>query len=66
MGFIDDTAPPVGIWTAFNQIRGAKEAAPMIDLPHNHLATPAQQAPYTSRSEECLDALVHRRVVPIH
>ncbi|HKV40052.1 MAG TPA: acetylxylan esterase [Blastocatellia bacterium] len=58
MGFVDTTAPPVGIWTAFNQIRGPKEAVPMIDSPHNHLATPAEQFPYTSRSAEWLDTLV--------
>jgi lysophospholipase L1-like esterase len=31
----------------------------MIDSPHNHLATPAQQLPYTSRSAEWLKTLVH-------
>jgi cephalosporin-C deacetylase len=59
MGFVDTTAPPVGVWTAFNQIAGPKEAAPMIDSPHNHLATAAQQLPYTSRSAQWLDILVH-------
>ena len=59
MGFLDVTAPPVGIWTAFNQIQGPKEAAPMVDSPHNHLATPAQQQPYTGRSAEWLNILVH-------
>jgi cephalosporin-C deacetylase-like acetyl esterase/lysophospholipase L1-like esterase len=57
MGFVDTVAPPVGIWIAFNQIKGPKEAAPMVDSPHNHLATPAQQRPYTSRSAEWLDSL---------
>ena len=65
MGFVDTTAPPVGIWTAFNQIKGPKEAAPMVDSPHNNLATPAQQRPYTSRSAEWLDTLVHgRQIIP--
>lgn len=59
MGFIDTVAPPVGIWIAFNQIRGPKEAVPMVDSPHNHVATPAQQRPYTSRSAEWLNTLVH-------
>src|SRR6266404_3735583 len=59
MGFVDTTAPPVGIWIAFNQIKGFKEAAPMVDSPHNNLATPAQQHPYTSRSAEWLNMLVH-------
>lgn len=59
MGFVDTVAAPAGIWTAFNQIPGPKEAAPMIDSPHNHLATPQQQRPYTERSAEWLDTLVH-------
>src|SRR5215471_17459000 len=58
MGFTDTIAPPVGIWIAFNQIKGPKEAVPMIDSPHNNLATPAQQRPYTSRSAEWLNILV--------
>jgi cephalosporin-C deacetylase-like acetyl esterase/lysophospholipase L1-like esterase len=59
LGFVDTIAPPVGIWIAFNQIRGPKEAVPMVDSPHNNLATPAQQRPYTSRSAEWLNTLVH-------
>src|SRR6266404_6177276 len=59
MGFVDTVAPPVGIWIAFNQIKWPKEAAPMIDSPHNNMATPAQQHPYTSRSAEWLNMLVH-------
>src|SRR5262249_14092576 len=58
MGFVDTIAPPVGIWIAFNQIKGAKQAAPMPDSPHNNLATPAQQRPYTSGSAQWLDTLV--------
>jgi len=59
MGFVDTTAPPVGIWTAFDQIQGPKEAVPMVDSPHNHLATAAQQRPYTVRSAQWLNILVH-------
>jgi cephalosporin-C deacetylase len=58
IGFVDTVTPPVGIWIAFNQIRGPKEAAPMVDSPHNHLATPEQQLPWTTRSEEWLAAIV--------
>jgi len=54
MGFTDTTAPPVGIWTAFNQIPGPKEAVPMVDSPHNNYATPEQQRPFTDRSEQWL------------
>jgi cephalosporin-C deacetylase-like acetyl esterase len=59
MGFVDTVSPPVGIWIAFNEIRGPKEAAPMPESPHNHVATAEQQRPYTMRSAEWLDALVH-------
>src|SRR5205807_5122319 len=59
MGFVDPVAPPVGIWIAFNQIKAPKEAAPMIDSPHNNTATPAQQRPFTSRAAEWLNTLVH-------
>jgi cephalosporin-C deacetylase-like acetyl esterase len=58
MGFVDTTAQPAGIWTAFNQIQGPKEAVPMIDSPHNHLATGAQQRPFNTRSAEWLESLV--------
>lgn len=58
MGFIDQTATPAGIWSVFNRIRGPKEAAPMIDSPHNNFATPVEQAPWTTRSAAWLHALV--------
>jgi cephalosporin-C deacetylase len=61
MGFIDTVTPPVGVWTAFNQLKGPKEAAPMIDSPHNHLATPEQSLPWTRRSTAWLNALVAGR-----
>jgi cephalosporin-C deacetylase-like acetyl esterase/lysophospholipase L1-like esterase len=57
MGFVDTIAPPAGIWTAFDQIEGPKESAPMIDSPHNNLATSAEQRPYTRRSAEWLKTL---------
>ncbi len=63
MGFVDTIAPPVGIWTAFNQIHGQKEAAPMIDSPHNNLATAAQQRPYVSRSADWREKIVKGEAV---
>ncbi len=57
MGFTDNVAPPAGIWTVFNLIKGPKEAAPMVDSPHNNYATPEQQRPWTERSNAWLDAL---------
>lgn len=57
MGFIDETSPPAGIWAAFNQLPGSKEAVPMVESPHNHLATPAEMLPYVDRSTAWLDEL---------
>ncbi len=64
IGFVDQTAAPAGIWTAFNQIPGPKEAVPMIDSPHNNLATPEQQRPWTERSAAWLAALVRGEQPP--
>jgi lysophospholipase L1-like esterase/dienelactone hydrolase len=61
MGFIDTVTPPVGIWAAFNQIHARKEAAPMIESPHNHLATAEQSKPWTEASARWLGALVAGR-----
>ena len=58
MGFIDTTSPPAGVWTAFNQIKGPKEAAPMIEAGHNNVSTPQQMLPFTTRSTEWLNTLV--------
>jgi cephalosporin-C deacetylase len=57
MGFVDTVAPPVGIWTAFNQIRAPKLAVPLVDSPHNNFATREQLRPYVERSEQWLAAL---------
>ena len=57
MGFIDETCPPAGVWATFNRIRGPKEAVPMVDSPHNHMATPEAQLPWTRRSAEWLGIL---------
>ena len=59
MGFIDETCPPAGVWAAYNLIQAPKEAAPMIESPHNHMATPEELAPWTRRSAAWLEALVH-------
>jgi cephalosporin-C deacetylase len=58
MGFIDTTCPPVGIWTALNQIPGPKEAVPMIESDHNHI-TPEKQGAFHVREKEVLDTLLH-------
>jgi cephalosporin-C deacetylase len=56
VGFIDTTAPPVGIWTAFNQISGPKEMISMVESDHNN-RTPEKQGGYNARSKEALSAL---------
>jgi cephalosporin-C deacetylase-like acetyl esterase len=58
MGFIDTTCPPASVWTAINQIPGAKEAVPMIESDHNHI-TPDKQGAFNSRSKAVLDTLLH-------
>ncbi|MGB6489330.1 MAG: acetylxylan esterase [Steroidobacteraceae bacterium] len=58
MGFIDTTAPPVGIWTELDEIPGPKEAVPMIESEHNNF-TPDKQDAWLKRSEEVLATIVH-------
>ena len=65
MGFVDTTCPAVGLWTAFNQIPGRKEAVPLVDAAHNNLATPQQQQAYTDRSAAWFAALVRGEEPPV-
>ncbi len=58
LGFIDETSIPAGIYAAYNLIPGPKEVVPMPDSPHNHMATPEEQAPIVKRTEEWLRMLV--------
>ncbi|HXS93327.1 MAG TPA: acetylxylan esterase [Candidatus Limnocylindrales bacterium] len=58
LGFIDTTAPPAGIWTAFNQISGPKELIPMIESDHNN-RTPEKQGAWNARSKEVLGILLN-------
>ena len=57
MGFIDTISPPAGVWTALNQIPGAKEALPLIESEHDNL-TPAKGRACPVRTKELLDLLV--------
>jgi cephalosporin-C deacetylase-like acetyl esterase len=56
MGFIDTISPPAGIWTALNQIPGAKEALSMVESEHNNF-TPEKELEWEARSKEVLGAL---------
>jgi cephalosporin-C deacetylase len=58
LGFIDTIAPPVGIWTAIDQIPGAKEIIPMVESDHNN-KTPEKQGAWQTRSKEVLDTILH-------
>lgn len=64
MGYIDETCPPAGIWASVNQMPGQKEVVPMIDSPHNHLATGDQQKPINDRTTAWLNALVKGQQPP--
>ncbi|MFL6452023.1 MAG: acetylxylan esterase [Bryobacteraceae bacterium] len=57
IGFIDTTAPPVGIWTAVNQIPGPKEVIGMVESDHNN-RTPETQGAWESRYREVLHSLL--------
>jgi cephalosporin-C deacetylase-like acetyl esterase len=57
IGFLDTIAPPAGIWTALNQVRGPHEAVPMIDAEHNNI-TPDRLGAWERRSREALDELL--------
>lgn len=61
LGFLDNVCPAVGIWTAFNQIRGPKEVVPLVDAAHNHQSTPEQQRAFLDREKQWLTALVHHQ-----
>lgn len=57
MGFIDTISPPAGIWTALNQMPGAKEPLPMIESEHDNL-TPQKGRACPARTREILGELV--------
>jgi len=57
MGFIDTISPPAGVWTALNQMHGAKEPLPMIESEHDNL-TPQKGRACPARTREILDLLV--------
>jgi cephalosporin-C deacetylase-like acetyl esterase len=58
IGFIDTTAPPVGIWTAIDQIPGAKEVVSMVESDHNN-RTPEKQLEYNARAKEVLGIVLN-------
>ncbi len=57
MGFRDTIASPVGIWTAFNQIKTPKEIAPMPEAAHNNQASREIEHMWYDGSEKWLGEL---------
>ena len=57
MGFRDTIASPVGIWTAFNQIKSPKEIAPMPEAAHNNQASREIEHMWYDGSEKWLGEL---------
>ena len=56
LGFIDTTSPPFGVFSAFNEIKGPKEAVPMPRSDHNNI-TPQAEGAFIKRYKEVLDEL---------
>ncbi|MES2473701.1 MAG: acetylxylan esterase [Pseudomonadota bacterium] len=56
IGLMDTISPPFGIFAAFNQIKGPKEAVPMPESDHNNLS-PQQEGDWYRRSREALESL---------
>lgn len=56
IGYIDTTTPPVGIWTAVNQIPSPVEVIAMVESDHNN-RTPDKQGALLGRTKEVLELL---------
>lgn len=56
LGFIDTTSPPFGVFSAFNEIKGPKEAVPMPRSDHNNI-TPQEEGAFFIRYKQVLEQL---------
>ena len=56
IGLMDTVSPPFGIFAAFNQMQGPKEAIAMVESDHNNLS-PQQQGGWYIRSRQALESL---------
>jgi cephalosporin-C deacetylase-like acetyl esterase len=63
VGLIDQTSCPAGVFAAFNQIKGPKEALVMVNSPHQNKNN--SQAEWPVRSRAWLDALVKGAPAPV-
>lgn len=64
LGFLDTIAPPAGIWAMLNELRGPREAIPMIEADHNNI-TPDKLGPWERRSAEALGELLKTNKVRV-
>jgi cephalosporin-C deacetylase-like acetyl esterase len=56
-GFLDTTAPPAGIYTAFNLIKAPKQFVPLLNSGHHDAHPTETQADYTHRLKEALESI---------
>jgi cephalosporin-C deacetylase-like acetyl esterase len=63
VGLIDQTSCPAGVFSAFNQIKGPKEAVVMVDSPHQNVKN--SQAAWGARSQAWLSALLKGQPAPV-
>jgi cephalosporin-C deacetylase len=63
VGLIDETAPPSGIFTAFNQLQGPKEI--LVMARSDHRGTGGSQAAYATHSTAWFDALARGGPAPV-
>jgi cephalosporin-C deacetylase-like acetyl esterase len=63
VGLIDQTSCPAGVFAAFNQIKGPKEAVVMVNSPHQNKNN--SQAAWGRRSHEWLSALLKGLPAPV-
>ncbi len=63
VGLIDQTSCPAGVFAAFNQIKGPKEAVVMVNSPHQNKNN--SQAAWGRRSHEWLNALLNGLPAPV-
>lgn len=63
LGLIDETCPPAGVYAAFNQLHGPREAGVLIHSDHSGRNN--TQAAFNQRAEEWLAALVHGNAPPV-
>jgi cephalosporin-C deacetylase-like acetyl esterase len=63
LGLIDQTSCPAGVFAAFNQIKGPKEAVVMVTSEHRSKNN--SQAEWDNRSRAWLEALVKGAPAPL-